>query len=175
MSQGNVRPSTLGLAGIYLFLFILFMWPVVDLFSNTWPLQPGNIQWRIGFMGLLTAYLHTPLLALAMALVLSFALYHRLTLRLLSVLCVLGAVVLFLGMGFFALDAVQIRGGLAQESRGSFSAGTILSELKFFSVAVVLILLGWGGWRTGGRLPGKAKADGTSKLTAEVLKAQKRD
>jgi hypothetical protein len=126
-------------------------------------------------MGLMTAYLHTPLLALALALVLAFAVHHKITLRFLSAFSVLGAVILLVGMVFFALDAIQIRSGVPEANRGAFQAGTILSELKFFSVTLALVFLGWGGWRTAGRFPGKAKADGTSKLTAEVLKAQKRD
>lgn len=175
MSQGTVRVSALGVAGVYFFLFILFMWPAVDLFSNTWPMQLGNIQWRVGFMGLLTAYLHTPLLAIVLAMALAFALGHKWTLRILSILSFLGVVLMLLAMVFFALDAIQIRGGVPEENLGAFNAGTILSELKFLTVAVAMVFLGWGAWRTTGSFPGLPKSAGTSTVTAEVLKAQKRD
>ena len=173
MSQGTVRVSALGLTGVYFFLFLLFAWPVVDLFSNTWTLQMGNIQWRMGFLGLLTAYLHTPLLAIVLAMGVSFASGHRLTLRLLSVLSVLGVVVMLLAMVFFALDAIQMRGGVPAENRGPFDAGTVLSELKFFTVGMALAFLAWGGWRTADRFPAEPKKARTSGTTAEVLKAQK--
>ncbi len=175
MSQGTVRTSTLSLAGAYFFLATLFLWPLVDLLSNAWPIQLGNIQWRYGFMGLLTAYLHTPLLALGLGLVLAFALRNWITLRVVSAVCVLGAVFLFLVMGLFALDGIQLRGSVPAENLGPFQAGMVLSELKFLTALITALLLGWGGWRTAGKAPAKARSKGASDLTAEVMKAQKRD
>lgn len=175
MSQGTSRVSGALVFGAYLFLVVLFMWPVIDLFSNTWPLQPGNIQWRIGFMGMFTAYFTTPLLAIVLSMALAFVLSHKNTLRIFSVICFLGVVVMVIAMGLFALDAIQLRSGIPAENRAAFNAGTILTELKFFSVFLVLIFLGWGGWKTAGNVPGKPKSSERAEVTAEVLKAQKRD
>lgn len=175
MSQGTSRVSGVFVFGAYLFVFILFFWPVVDLFSNTWPLQPGNIQWRVGFMGLFTAYLTTPLLAIVLSMALAFVLSHRIALRLFSAFCFLGVVVMGMAIGLFALDAVQLRSGIPEVNRGAFNAGAVLTELKFLSVFLVLIFLSWGGWRTAGYVPGKPKSSERAEKTAEVLKAQKRD
>jgi hypothetical protein len=175
MSHDTDRISGLWVTGAYFFLFTLFMWPLVDLLSNAWPLQPGNIQWRFGFMGLMTAYLHTPLLALALLMGLGFARGHKKTLRLLSLLLLTGAFLLILVMGLFALDAIQLRSVTPEENLGAFHAGSILSELKFFTAMASAGLLGWGGWKTAGNLGGKGRSRESSDLTAEVLKAQKRD
>jgi hypothetical protein len=50
-----IRLSKLGIAGAYLFLLLLCLWPVADLGSNVFPFQPGNIQWRYGALGLSVA------------------------------------------------------------------------------------------------------------------------
>ncbi len=175
MSQGTNRVSGVFVFGAYLFLAILFFWPVVDLFSNTWPLQPGNIQWRVGFMGLFTAYLQTPLLAMVLSMALAFVLSHKVTLKVFSVFCFLGVVVMGIAVGLFALDAIQLRSGIPEENRAGFNAGIILTELKFFSVFLVLVFLSWGGWKTAGSVPGKPKSSERAEVTAEVLKAQQRE
>lgn len=175
MSQGTNRVSGVFVFGAYLFLFVLFFWPVVDLFSNTWPLQPGNIQWRVGFMGLFTVYLMNPLLALLLSMALAFALGHKNTERALSAVCFLGVVAMGIAIGLFALDGVQLRSGIPEENRAAFNAGIILTELKFLSVFLVLTFLAWGGWKTAGNMPGKPKSTERAEMTAEVLKAQKRD
>jgi NADH:ubiquinone oxidoreductase subunit 6 (subunit J) len=126
-------------------------------------------------MGLFTAYTTTPLLAIVLSMALAFALSHKNPLRLLSVICLLGLVVVAIAIGLFALDAIQLRSGVPEENRVAFSVGIILTELKFLSVFTVLFFVGWGGWKTAGELPGKPKSSERAERTAQVLKAQKRD
>ncbi len=174
MSQGSIRASALSIAGAYFFMFVLVFWPVVDLTSSVWPLQPGNLQWRYGSMGLLAAYLHTPILAIVLSMGLAFVLRQRAALRLLSILSFFGVLVLFLVLVLFPLDVIQLRGTVAEEALPSFQAGALLAELKHFTAFISLLLLGIGGWRTVGRLSRKSRASQASQLTADVLKAQKR-
>ena len=174
MSQGTIRPSALSVAGAYFFMFVLVFWPMVDLASSIWPLQMGNLQWRYGFMGLMAAYLHTPILAVVLAMGLAYYLQHSLTLRLLSLLGFLGALVLFIVLVLFPLDVIQLRSQIAQERLSSFQAGALLAELKHFTAFVALLLLGFGGWRTARDLSKKNRSPEGSQLTAEVLKAQKK-
>lgn len=126
-------------------------------------------------MGLFTAYVTTPLLAIVLAMALAFVLSHKNTLRVFSVICFLGVVEMGIAMGLFGLDAIQLRSGVPAENQAAFFSGIILTELKFFSVLLVLIFLGWGGWKTAGNVPGKPKSSERAEVTAEVLKAQKRD
>jgi hypothetical protein len=51
----------------------------------------------------------------------------------------------------------------------------VLSELKFLTTVIAALLIGWGGWRTVGRMAEELRPKEGSELTAEVLKAQKRD
>jgi hypothetical protein len=173
MVQGNLRPSALTLAGVYIFLLFLFLWPLVDLASTVWPFLPGSLQWRYGFLGLLTAYWHTPILAIVLGMFVAMYFQHRKTLRALSVFSFLWAACLFVVLILFPLDVIQLRAMTPAENRSTFQAGAIFSELKHLTAFAVVLLLGWGGWRTGRKLPG-ARDPESSDLTAEVLKAQKR-
>jgi len=173
MSQGNTRTSQLFIAGAYFFLFLLVFWPMVDLATTGWPFRPGDVQWRYGFFGLLTAYSHTPILAMLIAMGLAFVLRHRKTLRVISFLCFVGAVGLLIVLVLFPLDVIQLRSVTPPENLSFFQTGAILSELKHLTAAVTLSLLGLGGWRTAGSMAESAPSG--SDLTAEVLKAQKRD
>jgi len=175
MSQGSIRPSALSVAGAYFFMFVLVFWPVVDLTSSVWPLQPGDLQWRYGFMGLMAAYLHTPILAVVLAMGLALVRKQRVVLRLLSILSLLGVLVLFVVLVFFPLDVIQLRNSIVEERLPSFQAGAFFAELKHFTAFVALLLLGIGGWRTAGNLSRKSRTSVGSQLTADVLKAQKRD
>ncbi len=77
MANGIFRLSALTVAGIYVFLTFLFIWPLVDLAATGWPFQPGRLEWRYGFLGLMTAYWHTPILAVILSMFLSLILRHR--------------------------------------------------------------------------------------------------
>ena len=174
MSQGTVRVSSLSIAGAYFFLAILTLWPVLDLTATVWPFQLGDLQWRYGLFGLMASFLHTPILAIGLAMALAVVRRHPGILRLLSVLCFIGALGLFLVMALFALDVVQLRSVTPQERLASFQAGALFSELKHFTAFVSLVLLGWGGWKTAGNMGGRDRSAEASDLTAEVLRAQKR-
>ena len=175
MSQGTIRPSTLGIAGAYFFMSVLVFWPLVDLTTTFWPPQPGSLQWRYGFMGLMASYLHTPILAILLAMGLAYVREQPGALRFLSVLSLLGALVLLLVVILFPLDVIQLRASTEEGRLGSFQAGALLAELKHLTALVSLILLGWGAWRTARDLSRRTRSSEGSKLTAEVLKAQKKD
>jgi hypothetical protein len=171
MPKGMTRPSNIAVAGFYFFMFVLVFWPVVDWLSSIWPLQFGNLQWRYGSMGLMAAYLHTPILALFLAAFFGFLMDHRLTLRLVSVVSLLTALVLVVVLILFPLDVIQLRGGVAEEQRASFLAGAVLAELKHFTALISLLLLSVGGWKTAKSI---YRPEGPQ-ATADVLKAQQSD
>ncbi|MBT8397190.1 MAG: hypothetical protein HKO65_03940 [Gemmatimonadetes bacterium] len=175
MSQSPSRTSALIIAGAYFFLFTLVLWPVVDLTSTVYPFRMGDPGWRYGSMGLMAAYLSTPVLAIFLAMVVSYLFGHKNTLRAISVFSVLGFVVLVVVLILFPLDVIQVRSATPEEQRSSFQVGAAIAELKHLTAAVVLALLGFGGWRTTKEMAGKPKSSQSSELTAEVLKAQKRD
>ncbi len=175
MSQGTIRASKLSIAGVYLFMFLLAVWPMVDLMSSAWPPQPGNLQWRYGFIGITAAFLHTPILAGLLAMVFAFLLGHSGALRALSILALVVALGFLIVLILFPLDALQLRSVTPAERLSQFQVGATIVELKHFTAMLTLLFLGFGGWRTAGRLAKRTKGSEGSQLTAEVLKAQKRD
>jgi hypothetical protein len=117
----------------------------------------------------MAAYLHTPLLGLLIAMVLSFLLRHSGVLRVLAVVCLLGAGVLVLAMGVFALDVVQMRATTPLEARPSFQVGALLAEAKHFTGFVTLAFFGLGGWKAAGHLSSMAKASEPKGRTGDVV------
>jgi hypothetical protein len=151
MRSDHSPPSTWSVAGLYLFGILLFFWPFTDLVSNALPVQLGNLHWRYGFGGLLAAYLNTPILGLILLMAVAYWLGHTRTLRFLSVLELLMAVGLLVVMVIFALDMIQVRASRPEAARPAVLAGGTIAIAKHLTAAVVLALLGIGGWRTAGR------------------------
>lgn len=151
MSESAIRPSSLATSGLYIFSALLILWPPVDLLSTAWPLHLGTLEYRYGLMGLLAGFLHTPTLGLVIAMAAAYAMRHLTLLRVLSFLCLLGALGLLAVLVMFPLDVLQMKAVTAPEAHASMKVGAIIAELKHFSGMVALVLLGLGGWRTAGR------------------------
>ena len=175
MSPSPSRTSAMFVFGAYFFLFTLMIWPMVDLASTVYPFRWDDPNWRYGFMGLMAAYLSTPVLAVFLTMTMSYLMGHRTTLRVVSILSVLGFIVLLVVLVFFPLDVIQVRSETPEEQLKAFHVGATLAELKHLTAAVALGFLGFGAFRTAKGMAGKPKGSQRSELTAEVLKAQKRD
>ena len=169
MSQRTIKPSALGIAGAYFFLFLLVFWPLVDYLTTVWSPQLGSVEWRYGAVGLWAAYLTTPILGVALAMFLAFFLRQVPILRVLSISCLLGAIILVPAMLSFALDVVQLRSARPPESLPSFQVGALIAEAKHFTAFVTLSLFGLGGWKTAGEISSKAKSSDTKGRSGEVL------
>ena len=148
MTNRRTTVSNWAIWGLYFFTFVLVFWPVADLATNTWPIQPSSLLWRYGFMGLLAGFLHTPILGLAVAMCLSYAMSHRSVLRILSMFSLLGAAVLSAVLVVFALDVLQLRGTVEPERLPSFQVGAMIAELKHLTSFLALMFLGIGGLKT---------------------------
>ena len=151
MRSDHSPPSAWSVAGLYLFGILLFFWPFTDLVTNALPVQLGNLHWRYGFGGLLAAYLNTPILGLVLLMAVAYWLRHVRTLRVLSVFELVMAVGLLVVIVVFALDMLQVRASRPEAARPAVLAGGTIAIAKHFTAAVVLTLLGIGGWRTAGR------------------------
>ncbi len=127
MTHSRPRVSRWAIRGLYFFTFIVIFWPGADLITNVWPLQPGNLQWRYGFMGLLAGFPHTPILGLALAMSLAYAMKHDRTLRMLSAINLIGAAGLLAVLLFFPLDVVQLESAVPTEGLPSFQAGSLIA------------------------------------------------
>jgi len=138
--------------GLYLFGLAFMLTAAIDLFTTVWPLRPGEIAWRYGFLGLSAGYLQTP--ALGFVLIILTAVWQGRPgiLRMAGVACLLTALVLIGVMGLFGLDVLQVRQLRAEEMRSTVLAGGVFQEVKFFVATFVFGLLGLGSMKTASRI-----------------------
>jgi hypothetical protein len=134
--------------GLYLFGFALILTAAIDLMTTVWPLRPGELTWRYGFLGLAAGYMQTPTLGLLFIMGAAALDDSPMILRLGALVCLLTALVLIGVMGMFGLDVLQMRGLRPEEARASVLAGGIFQEIKYFVAWLVFTTLGYGGMKT---------------------------
>ena len=122
--------------------------PIFDLISTAWPPQPGALQWRYGFLGLLANVLLTPLLGLVLASLVAIWLRQTRTLQVLAILCLVAALVCAVAIVLFALDVLQLGNQVAQASVTNYRAGAAIAGGKYVLAMAALVWLGIGGLRT---------------------------
>jgi hypothetical protein len=169
MSSDDVSPWVI--RGLYLFGLSLMLTAAIDLFTTVWPLRPGEIGWRFGFLGLGAGYLQTPTLGLA--LIAATAIWEENTgvLRGVGAVCLVTGLVLLGVMGIFGLDVVQMRQLRPEDAQASVMTGGMFQEVKYFVAFLVFSFLGYGSLKTakvlarsGGRVartPGIVSTAGT--------------
>ena len=154
--------------GLYLFAATLVFWPLADLTLSIYPLQPADLQWRYGAIGLLSSYLHTPMIGGVLAGATAWYTGHAGVLRTLSFTYVLAALALLAAMAVFGLDLPDVVTIRPPEMRWAVLAGGTAAEAKMLSAAVVLALLGVGGIRMVG---GVSRTRGTESSPGVVARA----
>ncbi len=146
MNHSPVSPWAV--RGLYLFALVLFASPLIDLVSTVWPLRASDLGWRYGFLGLAAGYLHTPILALVLAMGVAFWQGHAGTLRSLAILSTVAAIAFVPVMAMWTLDVVQMRGLRVEETQTGILVGGVIQEFKYLGACLVLACLGVGGVRT---------------------------
>jgi hypothetical protein len=142
--QKNPHLDGFAATGLYIFTLSLIAWPVADLVLNIWPLQPGNTQWRYGAAGLLSSFLHTPMLGLVVALATAYVAGHRTILRLLGVLQIAVATVLLAIMALFIVDLFDVAGTRPPGGLPTMLTGVAVASGKYLVAALAMGLLGLG-------------------------------
>ena len=138
--KDNLRK--LALPGYVVVAFMLLM-PVVDVVAISLPLEPGDLQWRFGFLGTMTRFLETPAMGLLLLTVMAAMLEHRALLRAVSVVCILGAVVMLGISAIFALDALQVRNDFVPQVQLPFDRVIAVGMLKILLWTAILAGFGW--------------------------------
>lgn len=154
MRERTFELPVLGIVGAYLLFFILVTFPIIDLLSQALPLQWGRVDWRYGAVGMMASYLITPLMGVFLATILAFLLRHRLVLRLLSILCMFGAVFLILAMVSLGLDTLQISNMSLPENLPSPTVSGMIAGTKHMFGLFTLVLVGVGAWQASRPAPG---------------------
>ena len=134
--------------GLYLFGLSFVLTAGIDLFTTVWPMRPTEIAWRYGFLGLGAGYLQTPTLGLLLIILAGIWENNVRLLRAAGIFCLGVALCLFLAMGIFGLDVIQMRQLRAEEAQASVLLGGFFQEVKYFVAAFVLAFLGHGALKT---------------------------
>lgn len=125
---------------------VLILFPLLELAQAIWPLRPGEMPWRVLSVGLFSRMLVTPLLGLAFAYGAALLLERRGLLRALSVFTGLLAVLLLLGLAFYALDVLELRAQISDTS-ADYDLGILLSFVKYGVSLLFLLTLARSTWR----------------------------
>ena len=127
---------------LYALAVLLVMHPVGDFVANVWPLRVGEVEWRYGVMGLLSGFLMTPMLGLAIAVGVGAVGGDRVLLKVLGWLSVVTGVLLLVLTVFFALEIIQFRPSVPTEGLGQYDIGSWKAVIKHLITAPVIIMLG---------------------------------
>jgi hypothetical protein len=131
------------LAGpLYLVAALLVVIPLADFLLSVPPSEFSNVQWRFAAVGLLAGFMLTPVLGLAMALVVAAVLEHyRVQRWLVAVSLLMATVLIALSLGF-VLDMLQVRASVPDEGRAAFTNAWTRAILKHALAATAFAYLG---------------------------------
>jgi hypothetical protein len=135
------------LPAIYAISLAFILAPLIDIVTNVWPMEPGDMQWRFAFFGVAANYLISPLFGVGMLAVAGALSHHRGVLLTAMVLAVIGAVALLVCSLLYGLDVLQLRGNVREEAAFAFKVGSAKSMFKMLLTAVALILVAVGSRR----------------------------
>ncbi len=142
------QSSVVGTA--YAMACVLVFFPLADLGTNLWPWKVGAPTWRYGSYGLLSGYVLTALLGLALALATAILARHNRMARGLAVLSGLLGVVFLASTAVYGLDAIQVHAGAPAGARTQFAIGTAKALFKNVFSMMVLFWFARAGWRASG-------------------------
>lgn len=135
------------IAPLYLVAFLLVATPVMDFATSIVPIRIGDIEWRFASVGLLSGFLLTPLLGLALAVGVAHVGGHLRFQRILAILNLLVTVAFVALLVLFLLDVVQLQGSVQAQSKAAFATAALKALIKHASFAIALGFLGWRGIR----------------------------
>lgn len=149
---------------VYLIAALLVGFSLLDYFATIWPVNPSEISWRYGSVGILTGFALTPLLGLLLATGAATLSGHRVVLRAIGILGIIVGVLFVLLLLGFTLDVLQIRRDTPAEGRPLFDLGAIKAVVKHLGVALAWAWLGLRGWRQSRIVGGTHDRSGAASL-----------
>lgn len=147
MARLPLDPDEALAPALYLVALLLIGIPALDFVQSVGAPQLRNVQWRFASAGLLSGLLITPLLGVAMAIVVASVRGHAVTLRILSYLSIAGALAFLAVIAGFALDTLQLRSIVPEQRQLEFRSAAIKAALKYAATVVALGYLGFRGLR----------------------------
>jgi hypothetical protein len=144
--------------GLYLFGFALVLHAAIDLFTTVWPLRPGELAWRYGFLGLAAGYLQTPTLGLLLIAATAIWRENPALVRGTGALFAVAALILVGVIGMFGLDVLAMRELRPPEARSGVLTGGLFQEVKYGVAALIFGCFGLGLLKTGRSMAAAAAA-----------------
>jgi MFS family permease len=170
MQMERARPL---IASAYVVAFIMAAIAVADILGRLLPTQMGETAWRIGAVGIITLSVPTLLLALLITSLTAWYLEHRIFLRVVAVLSLVGAVALLGVLPFFAVDLLEMRGLVPAEGRRGFDMAMARAGLTVLGAAAALGWMSYAGWKATRKRTAEVRAE-ARKQQAGVLVSQPR-
>jgi hypothetical protein len=128
-------------APAYLVALAFLLIPPFDAFMQVLPLRVHDPKWRFGFFGLESNALMLPMAGLLIAFMASVLFEHRRFQKVLGILSTIAAVLLIVGLGVFALDALQVRPEVKPAAQLAFKVASMTAALK--SILGIITLVGF--------------------------------
>ncbi|HET8656861.1 MAG TPA: hypothetical protein VFL93_15160 [Longimicrobiaceae bacterium] len=136
---------------VYYLALLLILTPLLDLFSNAWPIQAGTMMWRFGFLGLLGNNLLTPFLGLVLAAVAAATLEQPRVLKTVAVVNFILCVVVIAAIVLFALDALQLHKNVNPQVLERFETGSAIAMVKYVLALIGFAILGRSALKAAGK------------------------
>lgn len=134
----------------YVLAAALVLSACLDLVQAAGPPEIGQITWRVLVFGLWARMLVPPLLALLLVFAAALLLEQPRVLKALSALNALLALILVVGLIFYGLDVLQLRGQLGEDALGVYDTGIFVSFAKYGLGFVMLVWLAIAEWQAAG-------------------------
>jgi hypothetical protein len=139
---------------LYFVALLLVATPLMDFVTSILPLRTGDIEWRFASVGLLSGFLLTPLLGVALAMAVAHIATHRRFQRVMAVLNLAIAAIFVVLLLFFLLDIFQLRSAVEPEAAEAFAGAASKAVIKT-PRHCSLGMLGWRLQCRGGRSPNR--------------------
>ena len=158
MTRKHFDPDEQLAAPLYALAVLLVGWPMIDFVQGIGAFSPGNIQWRFASVGLLSGALLTPMLGVALAMVVAAVRGHVVFQRVLAILNLVAAIVLVLLLIAFLLDVLQLRGVVPDQRQREFTSASGKAILKHATAAAMFAFLSVRGFQLSARSARRATA-----------------
>lgn len=129
---------------LYLISALLVLLPIIDFLTSIVPYFPGSTKWRFASSSLFAGFLLTPLLGVALAMLVAGIMQHRLVLRWLGFLSFAVALMLLAICALLALDVVELRATAEPDVKMAIVLSGSRAILKNIIMAASLVLIGLG-------------------------------
>ena len=137
---GRMHNTRQLIPALYFTALVLILIPVFDAGTSVYPWHFGYSQWRYAAVGLLSNALLLPTLGVLLATVVAVSQEHKRTRRVLTALCWICAIALFLSILMFALDTAQSRKSIVSSMYFAFVVASLTAAAKMGVGAVSLII-----------------------------------